>query len=102
MANLASIDSSVRAAVRGVAIDGTSSTALLVDGATGQPLGPPKMYDEAQPLAAVEAVAVRAIASRHLCDVRCTTRVCCNPSSASEPFSSDLMMAVSMNARTSM
>ncbi len=62
MANLEAVGGDVRRAVRAVALDGTSSTALLVDGATGRPLGPPKMYDEAQPAAAVDAVSVLAAA----------------------------------------
>lgn len=44
--------------IRGVAIDGTSSTVLLVDGSTGECLPPaPKLYNEAQPQPALEYVA---------------------------------------------
>lgn len=42
-----------RARVSSVAIDGTSSTTLLIDGDTGRCLAPPKMYNEAQGAAAV-------------------------------------------------
>lgn len=63
MANLVEIGGEVRAAVRGVAVDGTSSTALLVDASSGRPLGRPRMYDEAQPGPAVDSVRVCSLPS---------------------------------------
>jgi hypothetical protein len=40
--------------IRSIAVDGTSSTALLIDGETGQVLAEPKLYNEVQPDWAVE------------------------------------------------
>lgn len=57
--NLKSLGPQLCGQVRGVAIDGTSSTALLVDGNSGEPLPlPPKLYNEAQPQPALEYIAV--------------------------------------------
>lgn len=56
---IAALPASVTSQVHAVAFDGTSSTALLVDGATGRVLCAPKLYDEAQGPAAVAAAKVR-------------------------------------------
>ncbi len=48
----------VRGAVAALAIDGTSATALLVDGRSGEQLAAPKLYNESQPADVVEAVKV--------------------------------------------
>lgn len=45
---LDAIPADVKARVATIAIDGTSSTALLLDADTGEELAPPKMYNEAQ------------------------------------------------------
>lgn len=45
---LAEIPASSRKEIEGIAIDGTSATALLVDRKTGQVLTPAKLYNEAQ------------------------------------------------------
>ena len=52
---LASLSSSAQ--IQSIALDGTSSTALLVDAASGEVLQPPKMYNDAQPAAAAAAAA---------------------------------------------
>ena len=75
-ANLAEIGGEVRAAVRGVAVDGTSSTALLVDASSGRPSGRPRMYDEAQPEAAIESVAVCSLPPPSWATLR--ARACCS------------------------
>ncbi len=59
--NLEALGADVTGAVRAVAVDGTSSTALLVDRRDGTQLAPPKLYNERQPDAAVAAVDVRAV-----------------------------------------
>lgn len=59
---IAALPASVTSQVQAVAFDGTSSTALLVDGATGRVLCAPKLYDEAQWPAAVAAAKVRSAA----------------------------------------
>jgi hypothetical protein len=51
----------VRQRVQSVAIDGTSSTALLVDRRDGRVLAAPKLYNEGQPDAAVAAVHVSTV-----------------------------------------
>ena len=45
--------------VAAVAVDGTSGTVLMVDGATGEPIYPPMLYNEKRPdaMPAVEAMA---------------------------------------------
>ena len=48
----------IKQAVQSVAVDATSSTALLIDRRTGTMLAPPKMYFEAQPEAALAALQV--------------------------------------------
>jgi sugar (pentulose or hexulose) kinase len=55
---LASLPAGVRRQVRALAIDGTSSTSLLVDAASGRLLAPAKLYDEAQAPEAVQAAKV--------------------------------------------
>ena len=55
---LGKLPESLKAHIQTVAVDGTSSTALLVDGRTGRMLAPPKMYFESQSAEAVEAVRV--------------------------------------------
>lgn len=56
---LGGLPADVRARVAALAIDGTSSTALLLDAADGRLLAPPKLYDEAQGPDAVAAAKVR-------------------------------------------
>lgn len=56
---IAALPAGVTSQVQAVAFDGTSSTALLVDGATGRVLCAPKLYDEAQGPEAVAAAKVR-------------------------------------------
>lgn len=50
---LDSLPAGVRGRVAGVAMDGTSSTTLLIDADTGEVLAPPRMYDEPQDAEAV-------------------------------------------------
>lgn len=57
-ANLSELGGGVRRRLRSVSIDGTSSTALLVDRRSGAVLAQPKLYNEGQPDAAVAAVQV--------------------------------------------
>ncbi len=58
-ANLEALGRGVLRSVRSIAIDGTSSTALLVDRqGSGALLAAPKLYNEGQPQAAVDAVSV--------------------------------------------
>ena len=45
--------------VQAIAIDGTSATAMLVDGANGTVIAPVKLYNEAQGAAAVTLAKVR-------------------------------------------
>jgi sugar (pentulose or hexulose) kinase len=56
---LAAIPPELRAELASIAIDGTSATALLLDRASGHVLAPAKLYNEAQPAAAVAAAKVR-------------------------------------------
>lgn len=55
---IAALPTDVVANTHSIAIDGTSSTALLVDAATGTVLAPAKLYNEAQGPAAVAAAKV--------------------------------------------
>lgn len=55
---IAALPSAVVSQVQSVAFDGTSSTALLLDAATGRVLTAPKLYDEAQGPEAVAAAKV--------------------------------------------
>lgn len=56
---LGSLPKAVKARLAAIAIDGTSATALLVDGETGRVLAAPKMYDEAQSPEVVQRAKVR-------------------------------------------
>ena len=73
LAVLAKLPQQVKAHIQTVAVDGTSSTALLVDGRTGRMLAPPKMYFESQSAEAVEAVRVSSSLSslRRFADGKC-------------------------------
>ena len=53
------VPSEVSSRVAAVAVDGTSGTVLMVDGATGEPIYPPMLYNEKRPdaMPAVEAMA---------------------------------------------
>lgn len=55
---IAALPPAVTSQVAAVAFDGTSSTSLLVDAATGRVLAAPKLYDEAQGPEAVQAAKV--------------------------------------------
>ena len=55
---LGTLPSEVRAAATAIAVDGTSPTALLVDGGSGAQLAPPSFYTELPPADVVEAVKV--------------------------------------------
>ena len=55
---IAALPPAITQQVQAVAFDGTSSTALLVDAASGRVLAAPKLYDEAQGPAAVQAAKV--------------------------------------------
>lgn len=55
---IAALPTAVTRQVQAVAFDGTSSTSMLVDGATGRVLCAPKLYDEAQGPEAVQAAKV--------------------------------------------
>lgn len=55
---VAALPPAVTQQVQAVAFDGTSSTAMLVDAATGRVLAAPKLYDEAQGDEAVQAAKV--------------------------------------------
>lgn len=52
---IAALPEDVRSYVSAVAIDGTSATAMLVDGTNGRPLAPVKLYNEGQSSEAVQA-----------------------------------------------
>ena len=54
---LQSLSPQVRGNIRSIAVDGTSSTAILLDANSGSALAPPKLYNEAQDAQAVEAAA---------------------------------------------
>lgn len=56
--NLEALGGDVRKRLKSVAIDGTSSTAMLTDRRDGSVLASPKLYNEGQPDAAVAAVHV--------------------------------------------
>ena len=53
------VPSEISSRVAAVAVDGTSGTVLMVDGATGEPVYPPMLYNEKRPdaMPAVEAMA---------------------------------------------
>lgn len=63
---LSQLPRDVAGRVQAVAIDGTSSTALLVDANTGKVLAAPKLYNETQGGAAVAAAEVRVRPGRSL------------------------------------
>ena len=54
---LQSLDHQHRQSIRSIAIDGTSSTAILVDALSGTALAAPKLYNEAQGQQAVDLAA---------------------------------------------
>ena len=54
---LQSLDHQIRQSIRSIAIDGTSSTAILVDALSGASLAAPKLYNEAQAQQAVDLAA---------------------------------------------
>ena len=62
----------VKGRIQTLAVDGTSSTALLVCKRTGQMLAPPKMYFETQSADAL--VAVRVSCSSHIFGYPCKTQ----------------------------
>jgi sugar (pentulose or hexulose) kinase len=55
---IAALPIAVTSQVQAVAVDGTSSTSMLVDSTTGRVLAAPKLYDEAQGPEAVQAAKV--------------------------------------------
>lgn len=55
---LESLPIQLKGRVVSLAIDGTSATTLLVDGASGEPLADPKLYNEAQSAEVVQRAKV--------------------------------------------